>query len=351
MNPTKVASHLSPLPQMSGILMGSMVQRSPFVSRQTAVEKVSEIFTQTNAQGIVIVDEMTPVGLLMKNKMHFHLSSKYGVSLYSRRPVELIMDKHPTIVESSLPLEQVSNYVFERMEEQLYDLIIVVDNGQYLGTVSIIQLLRQLTDLQIRYAAQANPLTGLPGNLMIEERLKQTVIKSVSSHFGVLYIDLDNFKAFNDKYGFEHGDKVIKFTADLLASCLLNFDPSFSISFLGHIGGDDFIIEIDGDNPEELAESITQEFDKGIHSFYATEDLERGCIKVYNRKGHLESFPIMSISIAIVHNRYRNFNNYLEIGEIAARIKKKAKKVCGSIWIVDQRKEKDKEEEEDKDFV
>ena len=157
--------------------------------------------------------------------------------------------------------------------------------------------------------------------------------------FAVLYCDLDNFKAFNDKYGFEHGDRVLEFTASVLRTSLSEVSNDTSSSLLGHIGGDDFIIVTDGNKVEDLCTVIVKEFDQHIKKYYALEDIEQGCIMVANRRGKMEQFPQMSISIGVVHNRYKIFSSYLEVGEISAQLKKMAKKISGSSWVVDQRKE------------
>ena len=322
-----------------GMTIGDIVQHAPVVAPTTPVSSVEELFTDEYNQGVVVLDQKKPVGLLMKNKLYYQLGTNYGVSLYYRRPVERVMDRCPLIVNADLPLEAVSQIAMSRKEANLYDLIIVVRDDQYLGTVSIMHLLQALTQQQIRCAYNANPLTGLPGNLMIEERLKNLV--GEQAPFSILYIDLDNFKAFNDRYGFEHGDKALLSTAGILSSALGRFSGSGSRDFLGHIGGDDFIIITGTDNVEQLCDDIIARFDQQIRQLYSEEDLKKGHIKVINRRGQKEQFPIMTVSIAVITNQHRRFGNYLEIAEIAAELKKKAKTSPESNWVIDKRKSRD----------
>lgn len=314
--------------------IGDIVQCNPFAASTIIISNLEALFG-ARYQGIVIVDDNIPVGLLMKNRLYYRLGTPYGVSLYSSKPVADLMDKEALIVDAELPLETVSQMAMNRLEDSQYDLIIVVRNKKYAGVVSVTHLLQQLTNLQIKFASNSNPLTGLPGNLIIEERLKQVVLKG--QPFAVLYCDLDNFKAFNDKYGFEQGDCVLKFTASLLQAAMLEVVNDTSNTLLGHIGGDDFIILTDQDRAEKLCEVIVKKFDKKIIKYYASEDIKQKYIMVENRKGKLEQFPLMSISIGVVHNRNKKFSSYIEIGEVAAQLKKIAKKIPGSSWLFDQR--------------
>jgi diguanylate cyclase (GGDEF)-like protein len=319
--------------------IGSIIENCPTIANGVLVSDAERLFAAKACLGIVILNDNKPVGLLMKNRLYYQLGTHYGVSLYYSRPVEKVMDHNPLIVNACLPLEAVSKLVMERNEANQYDLIIVVQDEKYLGTVSISNLLKHLTDLQIRRAFNSSPLTGLPGNLLIEDQLKN-LINQKTGIYAVIYLDLDHFKAFNDYYGFEHGDRVLKQTAAILSECLATSSSPNATDFLGHIGGDDFVIITRWEAAESICVSIIEKFDNAIQQLYTSKDLAKGYIKIKNRKGIMEKFSIMSISIAIVTNRYRQFNNYLEIGEIAAELKKKAKNISGSVWITDNRNDR-----------
>ena len=315
-------------------MIGDIIEHVPTVSPETSTEQVEARFAASSVRGVVVLQGAKPVGLLMKNRLYFHLGSYYGVSLYHKRPVELVMDASPMIVNADLPLEAVSKIAMSRDESTLYDLIIVVQDGQYVGVVSIMSLLNNITQLQVLCAHNSNPLTGLPGNLVIEERLRRLLAKDTA--FAVLYIDLNNFKAYNDKYGFEKGDKVLLMTAETLSRSLAR--EGQGEDFVGHIGGDDFIIITAPERAERIAKAIIEIFDEEIRSAYSAEDLARGCIQVKNRKGKVENFPITSIAVAGVTNQYKKFNNYWEIPEVAAELKKVAKQQKGSGFVFDRRK-------------
>ena len=177
-----------------------------------------------------------------------------------------------------------------------------------------------------------SPLTGLPGNVQIQTELKKRLLRN--EDFSVLYFDLDNFKAFNDVYGFLKGDEIIKFTSDLILNSIHNFGGGF----VGHIGGDDFIAIVSGIEVEKLCQDIILVFDGSIKKFYNEEDAKNGFIEVANRKGIIERFPLTSISIAVVIAEKGRFYNVLEIGDVSAQVKHAVKSVMGSSYAIDKRK-------------
>lgn len=180
---------------------------------------------------------------------------------------------------------------------------------------------------------RVSPLTGLPGNVQIHAELKKRILKQ--EPFSVLYVDLDNFKAYNDVYGFLKGDEIIEFTAETILK-LVNSDE-LENTFVGHIGGDDFVAIVPGTNCEKLCQSIIAHFDVNVKKFFTERDLEKGYIEVANRRGIIEQFPLTSVSIGVVTADTGRFHNILEIGEIGAQVKHAAKSVMGSSYAVDKR--------------
>ena len=201
-----------------------------------------------------------------------------------------------------------------------------VDEGYLYYTVK--NLTRLLTSNR-----RMSPLTGLPGNVQIQAELKKRLMNR--EEFSVLYLDIDNFKAYNDVYGFLKGDEIIKYTADII----LNNVHEIESGFVGHIGGDDFIAIVPYNNIEKLCQNIILSFDSGVKNFYTKKDAEDGYIEVANRKGIIEKFPLTSISIAVVIADEGRFSSFLEIGNIAAQVKHAVKSVMGSSYAIDRRKE------------
>lgn len=184
---------------------------------------------------------------------------------------------------------------------------------------------------------RVSPLTGLPGNVQIQAEMKKRLLNK--EDFVMLYLDLDNFKAYNDVYGFLNGDEIIKFTARTISSNIDKLSISGS-TFVGHIGGDDFVaIVSEDDDYEGICQSIIAEFDKGVQNYFNESDLEKGYLEVPNRKCIIEQFPLTSISIGAVVVTRGRFHNVLEIGEVGAQVKHLAKTTMGSAYSIDRRHE------------
>ena len=183
-----------------------------------------------------------------------------------------------------------------------------------------------------------SPLTGLPGNLPIQTELKKRLLKK--EPFVVLYIDLDNFKAYNDVYGFLKGDEIIKLTAKIITKHIHALESTDA--FVGHIGGDDFVAITNGDiDYEAICQDIIAEFDVEVLKLFNDTDIERKYIEVQNRKGVMEQFPLTSISIGVVVADAKRFSNTLEIGEVGAQVKHLSKTTMGSSYAIDRREEND----------
>jgi len=176
-------------------------------------------------------------------------------------------------------------------------------------------------------------LTGLPGNVQIHAELKKRIANK--GEFSVLYLDLDNFKAYNDVYGFLKGDEIIEFTAQTILKCIHELFPEGS--FVGHIGGDDFVAIIPTLEVDEICQSIIATYDKEVKKFFTDDDLEKGYIEVANRKGIIEQFALTSISIGVVIGETGRFSNILQIGEVGAQVKHMAKSIMGSSYAIDRR--------------
>jgi diguanylate cyclase (GGDEF)-like protein len=196
-----------------------------------------------------------------------------------------------------------------------------------------LQARARLSVLRAERAVEINPLTRLPGNIAIIRTIQALLDKG--TQFGAAYADLDNFKPFNDHYGFSRGDEVIKMTGRLVLNTVKNTQPKGS--FVGHIGGDDFIFVMDADMIEETAQEIVTTFDRIIWTFYDIPDRDAGAIISVDRQGRRKSFPVMSISIGVTSNKNRPFTHYGEITEAVSEMKRHAKRSKGSCFRSDRR--------------
>ncbi len=182
----------------------------------------------------------------------------------------------------------------------------------------------------------ANPLTKLPGNVSITREINYLMHNK--SPFAFLYIDLNNFKPFNDYYGYAKGDEVIKMLANAAVKVVKNFADEHPPKFVGHVGGDDFVILVVLGIAEKIAQEIIEQFDEKITEFYEPEDIARGFITTTSRKGDTAKFPIMGVSIAITTTENRRYNHFGELNAVVAEIKKKAKESKRSSYFIDKRK-------------
>jgi len=187
---------------------------------------------------------------------------------------------------------------------------------------------------RVEVDASLSPLTRLPGNLAIEAELRRRI--DAEEPFAVVYIDLDNFKAFNDVYGFTHGDEAIQMLARVTVDVVRR--RGSHTDFVGHIGGDDFIVVTQSDRAEEIAKEVIAEFDRDIRNLYSAKDLRSGYIETRDRRGALNRFPIMTVSMAIVQNDRGQLSNYAQVGEAAAELKRYAKSIAGSVYVKDKRR-------------
>ena len=179
-----------------------------------------------------------------------------------------------------------------------------------------------------------SPLTGLPGNVQIQAEMKKRLLNR--EKFAILYFDLDNFKAYNDVYGFSNGDEIIKFTSRTITKHIHQIQNSNN--FIGHVGGDDFVAIIGRTDYAKVCQNIIEEFDKFAIDYYNDIDIERGYVEVANRRGIIEQFPLTTISIAVLEVDSKVYKTTLEIGEVAGQIKHQAKTILGSTYVINKRK-------------
>ncbi|MDI6604338.1 MAG: GGDEF domain-containing protein [Thermoanaerobacteraceae bacterium] len=312
------------------VSIGEIARRDKGVSPFARGSEVEKIFANNpNLQGLTVVNEGKISGLIMRKKFFSHIGTQYGWAIYMKRPIYKLMDPNPLVFDYNIPISDVVKSVTTREEDKLYDYIIIEKEGFYYGIVPVISLLEKSMQLELNIAKYSNPLTGLPGNLMIEEKIREIITQN--DPFSLLYFDLNNFKAYNDIYGFEKGDKVIKYTANIIDRHLYFYKDSF----LGHIGGDDYVAILKTYEVEDLCKNIVEEFDYNIVRFYSDSDVKRGYIHATDRLCRENDFPIMGISIAVVNNMNKKFATIDELSEIASQVKKKCKLFNKSYYIIE----------------
>jgi diguanylate cyclase (GGDEF)-like protein len=183
---------------------------------------------------------------------------------------------------------------------------------------------------------QANPLTGLPGNVAIEKELERR--HGSGDAFVFMYADIDNFKAFNDHYGYRRGDDAIKLTSQIILEAVKDGGAQ-NDEFVGHVGGDDFVIISGPDRCDEVADRVVRKFDERIVKLFDQEDLDRGYLEVVNRKGTIDRFPLLTMTIAVVSSSKIEIDHIARISDIASELKSYGKTLRGSVVVKERRKD------------
>jgi diguanylate cyclase (GGDEF)-like protein len=279
---------------------------------------------------IPVLNQKIPVGLISRHTMIDRFARRYGKELFGRRSCAMMMDKSPLIVDRCVSLHELSSLILSMEPYHLSAGFIITDHGAYLGLGSGHDLLREITQMQIASARYANPLTGLPGNVPINEQIDR-LLQSGTTFFAC-YFDLDNFKPYNDVYGFRMGDEFIKLVSELLQEIAL-----LELDFVGHIGGDDFIALFQSEDWESRCQSLLQKFAATAPTYYEAADITRNGIEAEDRQGNHIVHPIVSLSIGAVRIEANHFSSHHEVAAAATAAKKKAKRTQGNTLFLDRR--------------
>ncbi|MBB1611222.1 diguanylate cyclase (GGDEF)-like protein [Pseudomonas protegens] len=325
--------HTSAALNDDGSDLSALLNEQPAVARNTPTANVLEAFRrQANLNSLAVLDEQgQPCGIVHRHSLSDALLKPFATDLFARKPISRLMNDDFLAVELSQSLQQVSRLITSRARQRIEEDFIITLNGHYLGLGRVIDVLKLITELKIQQARYANPLTLLPGNVPIQQclsRLLQQARESV-----ICYVDIDSFKPFNDIYGYGRGDEVLL----CLAQCLNDrVDPSRD--FVGHIGGDDFLLVLGPEDWRRRLNQLLDDFHSQCRRFYRSEHLEAGCFVAPNRQGIRQEFPLLSLSIGVVH-LYPQACGQLDssqLAELASQAKHHAKNIQGySIHVID----------------
>ncbi|MCV6612942.1 MAG: GGDEF domain-containing protein [Amphritea sp.] len=308
-----------------------LIHPAPSLSFDDSMGYTVQLFKENPLYDVLpVLEDGRPIGTVHRSDLLELFSTQYGRALYENRPVTRVLDTHAIIIEADTSLEHVSRIITEQDAVYLHQGLVITKEGQYQGIGNVRDLLKKITELKIRNARYANPLTLLPGNVPINREidalLKQT------ENFRVAYFDINFFKPFNDSYGYVKGDRLIQLLGELLTR------NANGENFTGHVGGDDFVVVFRTEDWQERCERILQQFDEAIREFYNPKDLDQGGIWSVSRSGESTFFPILSLSCGVVHPDPYSCLSYHEVAELAAQAKKEAKKREGSFLFISRRR-------------
>ena len=322
--------------------LSALLNDQPAVTRDTPTATVLEAFRrQANLNSLAVLDEHgQPCGIVHRHSLSDALLKPFATDLFARKPISRLMNDDFLAVEVSQSLQQVSRLITSRARQRIEEDFIITLNGGYLGLGRVIDVLKLITELKIQQARYANPLTLLPGNVPIQQCLTRLLQQQRESM--ICYVDIDSFKPFNDIYGYGRGDEVLL----CLAQCLNDrVDPSRD--FVGHIGGDDFLLVLGPEDWRKRLNQLLEDFQSQCRRFYRSEHLEAGCFIAPNRQGLCQEFPLLSLSIGVVHLHPQVCGQLdaSQLAEMASQAKHHAKNVQGySVHLIDSLAVSEKED-------
>lgn len=307
-------------------LVGSLLTELDPLRVSDNVELAAERFQKSlKLVALPVVDDANRVkGMVWRDEFMTLYASRFGRELHGRKAIQSFMDPTPIIVETAMPLKKLSYQITSQQTQQQHSVFIITEKDRYRGVGSLMDLLRQITDMQITMARHANPLSGLPGNVPLSEHTRDLLEQG--RDVTACYFDLDNFKPYNDIYGYSKGDQVISLTAKTLTEHI-NTD----IDFIGHVGGDDFIILFESPDWRQRCEQILDAFSALHPQFYNLRHLQQKGFHAVDRHGRETLYPLLSLSIGAV--RLQDFPGILaesDLSECASRAKSMAKKITGN---------------------
>ena len=303
---------------------------APIASTAT-IEDAYVIFDENpDLISLPVVDNGTPRGIIGRHSLIDRLAKPYRRELFGRKPCHLFMNRRPLLIEISTSLQELGRIIAEGEQQNLTDGFIIVENDVYRGVGTGQDLMREITRMQIQAAHHANALTGLPGNEPINDAIHDHLERN--QPFWAAYCDLDHFKPFNDVYGFARGDDVIRMLAQTLTE-----HTDATLDFVGHIGGDDFLVLFGSSDWELRCQRILDGFGTAASSLFSPEELSDGGYMSEDRHGKRVFMPLLSLSIGVVHVDPCHISTHHQVSSSAAVAKKEAKKIPGNSLFVERR--------------
>ena len=311
----------------------ALLNEQQAVSHSTATAEVLEAFrAQANLNSLAVLDaQQQPVGIIHRHSLSEALLKPFATDLFARKPISRLMSTDFLAVDLSQSLQQVSRLLTSRARQRIEEDFIITQQGRYRGLGRVIDVLKLITELKIQQARHANPLTLLPGNVPIQQCLSRLLQQGRDA--AVCYVDIDSFKPFNDLYGYAKGDEVLL----CLAQCLNErVDPS--CDFVGHIGGDDFMLVLGSADWRKRIQLLLEDFQGQCRRFYQDDHLQAGCFVAHNRQGQREEFPLLSLSVGVVQLQAGACANLdaAQLASLASEAKRHAKAIPGySMHVLD----------------
>lgn len=298
---------------------GALCHEVPVLLPQESLTHALEVFKQNpKLSSLPVVNGSKALGFIHRSYLLELFTTQYGKQIYSKKPCHSVVSENNLIIEADTPIDRVSERLTDEDDIYVRQHFIITDRGKYMGLGHTKDLLKRITERQLAQARYANPLTLLPGNIPINQHIEWLL--DAGKPFTVGYVDLNYFKPFNDVYGYRKGDDIIRLVAYLLEKIGRKQD-----AFVGHVGGDDFVIAYQSLECESNAKEIIQNFDERMVSLLLPEHRATGYIETTGRDRVQQKFPLLSISIGLIPSTILEARTLEEISSLAAKAKKLAK--------------------------
>jgi EAL domain-containing protein (putative c-di-GMP-specific phosphodiesterase class I)/GGDEF domain-containing protein len=310
-----------------------LLQKVEPISPHMLNEDVFERFEQEPNQIVlpVVHDDGSPLGLINRYSLVDRFARPFRREIYGKRPCTLFMNAAPIRAEHAMPVQELGQLLGRAEHHQLVDGFVITENGRYLGIGSSQALMGLITEMQIRAARYANPLTQLPGNVPINEHIDRLLANEVE--FIACYCDLDHFKPYNDSYGYRKGDQMIQVVASILSR-----QNDTRLDFVGHVGGDDFILLMQSADWEDRCKAILADFDAEVSAFVSVEHLQQQGYFAEDRRGNQAFHPLPALSIGALVVEPHLYHSHHEVSGAMGCAKKEAKKISGSTLFIERRR-------------
>ena len=318
------ASRIVPTPTRMSV--NTITRRAPALDPSAYTGEVMEIFDRNpDLDSVVLVQYGAPVGLVSRTKLYERLSRQYGYSIYTKRPVRLVMDDAYLSVDAKDSIDEVARKVVHRRRTEIYDEVVVLENGVYSGVVSVRDLLHTMTEFQASVNRYSNPLTGLPGRTLVQQEIERRA--NASAPYALLHVDINHFRAYNERNGYGRGDEVIKALAECLVTVTKEIEGPQGL--VGHLGGVNFVAICSEKAVETMGLTIVERFERRAAALHISREVSLLGADVRSTTPEIE-LAIAGITSASVQGSSG-------LAARAAQYKRMARSMRGNAFVLDGR--------------
>lgn len=303
-----------------------LIEADPVSPASTGGDVARRFERQPELHALPVVRDGVPLGLINRRAFMELFARPFVRELRARESCVALMSPAPVICEADLPIDAMVDVLRGEDQRYLADGFIIVRNGRYAGLGTGESLVRSVTEIRIEAARYANPLTLLPGNIPITEHIARLL--DARRSFAAAYFDLNNFKPYNDAYGYFRGDEAIK-----LVARALGMHTADGVDFVGHVGGDDFVVLFQSSDWRERCDAILRASNAALVGLFNEEDRVDGTFESEDRGGRRTRFPLTSLAVGIAVIGTQERLLPVDVANFAAAAKREAKRQAGGVWI------------------